>query len=90
MALGATRVEVFRLVMRQGMTLVVIGVVLGIALSLGSTRVIGRLLFGVAPTDAAVFGVVTGLLVASGVVACLVPARRATRVDPIVTLRSET
>jgi putative ABC transport system permease protein len=89
MALGATRAEVFMLVVRQGMMLVSVGVALGIALSLAATRILERLLFGVGATDLSVFAAVSAMLVAAGLAACLAPARRATSVDPIAVLRAE-
>jgi len=89
MALGARRWALLGLVMRQGMVLVVIGVVLGIAASLGVTRLLRAQLFGVGPTDPAVFAIMATALIIAGLAACVVPARRATRADPMLALRTE-
>jgi len=89
MALGAARGNVLQLVMRQGMSLVVIGLVLGILGALGVTRLLATQLFGVDPTDPATFTLVAVGLALVALVATLVPALRATRVDPLVALRQE-
>jgi putative ABC transport system permease protein len=89
MALGARPVLVFRLVIRQGMGLVVIGVVLGVAGAFAATRLLRAQLFGVEPTDPAVFVFVAITLTLAGLAACVVPARRATKADPIAALRLE-
>jgi putative ABC transport system permease protein len=88
-ALGAPGGDVLRLVMKQGMTLVLAGIVLGLAAAYGGTRVMASLLFGVEATDPATFAGVALLLVAVAALACYVPARRATKVDPTVALRYE-
>ena len=89
MALGASRSDILRLVMREGMLLATMGVVVGIAGALALTRFLTSLLFGVKPTDPATFvGVALALLLAA-MAACYVPARRAMRVDPMVALRHE-
>jgi predicted permease len=89
MALGASRREVLRLVVRNGMRMTFAGLGVGIVAALGVTRFLGGLLFGVKPTDAFTFGSVVILLSGVALLACYIPARRATRVDPIVALRYE-
>jgi predicted lysophospholipase L1 biosynthesis ABC-type transport system permease subunit len=87
MALGASRQSVRSMVMRQGLTVVVTGLGLGVALALALTRVIGSMLYGVSPTDPVTFALVAGLLLAVAALACLIPATRATRVEPVTALR---
>ncbi|HYE85200.1 MAG TPA: FtsX-like permease family protein, partial [Vicinamibacterales bacterium] len=87
-ALGAARRDIRRLVMTQGLTPVGIGMVVGLVLSAGAGRLIGTMLFGVTPTDAATYGAALGAMILSATLACLLPARRAMRVDPAVTLRT--
>jgi len=89
MALGASTIDVLKLVLRNGMTLVAIGVVIGIGGAFALTRLMVTLLFGVTPTDAVTIGVVSALLVGVALAACLLPARRAAKVDPLVALRYE-
>ena len=89
MALGAARGNVLQLVLRQGMSLVIIGLILGILGALGVTRLLSTQLFGVEPTDPATFTLVAVGLALVALVATLVPAMRATRVDPLVALRQE-
>ncbi len=89
MALGAQRREILELVVGQGMRPIAAGVGVGIAGAAGLTRFIGTLLFGVAPLDPLTFGIVIVLLTAVGLTACWIPARRATRVDPLTALRAE-
>jgi ABC-type lipoprotein release transport system permease subunit len=89
MALGARMSDVLKLVLRNGMSLALIGSVIGLAGAFAVTRVMSSLLFGVTPTDRATFIAVALLLIAVAFLACYIPARRATKVDPLVALRYE-
>jgi predicted permease len=89
LAMGAHQDDILQLVVRQGMKLVLVGIVLGIAGALALTRLMASLLYGVSATDPATFIAVTFLLVSVAMMACYVPARRAMRVDPVVALRHE-
>jgi ABC-type antimicrobial peptide transport system permease subunit len=89
MALGAQRGNVLRLVIKQGLRLAAIGVVIGLLGAWGLTRLMSTLLFGVTPTDWVTLVAVVGLLALVALIACYIPARRATRVDPLVALREE-
>jgi ABC-type antimicrobial peptide transport system permease subunit len=89
MALGARSTDVLRLVVRDGMRLAIVGVVVGLAGAFAITRVVDSLLFGITPTDLSTFTIVTLGLLLIALIACYVPARRATKVDPLVALRYE-
>jgi putative ABC transport system permease protein len=89
MALGARAADVLRMILRNGMTLVLAGIVIGVGGALALTRFLATLLFGVTPTDTLTFVVVSAVLIAVALIACLLPARRATRVDPLEALRYE-
>ena len=89
MAVGAQAHNVLALVLKQGMKLVLVGVVIGIPTSLAAARVLSSLLIGLTTSDVLTIGVVTVLVIAVTVLACYLPARRATRVNPLETLRYE-
>ena len=87
MALGAQRADVLRLVVGEGMKLVFIGALLGLGGALALTRLMKALLFGVNSTDPLTFIVIAALLLGVALLACWIPARQATKVDPMVALR---
>jgi putative ABC transport system permease protein len=89
LTLGAQRRDIFRLVAGRGARLTAVGIVLGVAGALVLTKALAALLYDVSPTDPATFGVLTAVMAAVSFAASALPARRATRVDPMVTLRSE-
>jgi putative ABC transport system permease protein len=89
LALGAQAGDVLRLILRQGLKLTLIGVALGLTAALALTRWMESLLFGVRPADPLTFGVIALVLLLVAICACWIPARRATRVDPLIALRSE-
>jgi putative ABC transport system permease protein len=89
MALGARPGQVVRLVLRDGLRLVIVGLVAGLAAAAGAARLIETLLFGVRPLDPMVYGGVAGVFTIVAIVACLVPSLRASRIDPLLALRAE-
>ena len=89
MALGADRAAVLRMVLGEAMRLSAAGVGLGLVGAFLTSRLLRSLLFGVTPSDAPTFAAIVGLLAATALVASYIPARRATRVDPMVALRYE-
>jgi ABC-type antimicrobial peptide transport system permease subunit len=88
-ALGARTSHVLRLVFRQGILQLAIGMTLGLALAAGVSQLVAAVLFDVQPRDPSVFVAVTGALTLAGLLACYVPARRAARVDPLAAMRAE-
>ena len=88
-ALGAQTPDVLRQVLREGVLLGVLGLAIGLVIAVATTRVLRSQLFGVTPTDPLSFMIVSVLLLTVAIMASYFPARRATRVDPIVALRSE-
>jgi predicted permease len=88
-ALGAPAGGVVRMVIRGGLAMTIPGIVIGVGISLAAGRLIASQLYGVSPRDPLVVAVCAGVLVAVAIVACLAPARRATKVDPMITLRAE-
>jgi putative ABC transport system permease protein len=89
MALGATGQNVMRLVLRQGIVLAIVGAAAGLAISFVLSRLIVSLLFEVKPTDLTTFAIATSVLFVSALLASYLPARRATKVDPLIALRYE-
>jgi predicted permease len=89
MALGASRTSVVRMIVRQGLTPVTVGLTLGVALALAMTRVVAQMLFAVEPTDPMTFAAVIAVLATVAAIACLVPARRAAAIDPMRALRAD-
>ena len=89
MALGASTADVLRLIFREGLLLAAAGIAIGMALALIATRLIASFLYGVSPFDLAIFIGVPVLLGLVSLLACWLPARRATLIDPIAALRSE-
>jgi putative ABC transport system permease protein len=90
MALGASKNDILRLVVHQGMTPALVGVVAGLAIAFGLTKVLASLLYGVKASDPVTFGMVAGILILIALVSTCIPARRAARVDPALALRDDT
>jgi putative ABC transport system permease protein len=89
MALGAARLDVLRLILRDGARMVATGAVIGLAASLGLTQLMSNMLFGVKPTDLPTFSLVIAALSSVALLACYIPARRAMNIDPAIALREE-
>ncbi|HEU5132214.1 MAG TPA: ABC transporter permease, partial [Pyrinomonadaceae bacterium] len=89
MALGARAANVLSLIMKNGLTLVLTGIVIGIGSAIGLTRFLATLLFGIEPTDSVTFVIVSAVFFVIAMLAALIPAMRAARVDPVIALRSE-
>ena len=89
MALGAQRIDILKIVLGEGALMIVFGVAAGLIGSAMLTRFLQTMLFEIKPTDPITFGVLTALLVSVALLACLIPAQRATRVDPLMALRHE-
>ena len=89
MALGAQQSDLLGLIVKNGLMLTLIGVAIGLAIAFALTRLMTTLLFGVTPTDAITFASVSAFLILVALIACYIPARRATKVDPLVALRYE-
>jgi putative ABC transport system permease protein len=89
MALGASHANILTMICKQGLKLTTLGLAGGLALALALTRLMSKLLFGISPTDPLTFLTIAVLLTLVALLACYLPARRATRVDPLVALRNE-
>jgi putative ABC transport system permease protein len=89
MAIGARPLDVFKMILGQGMKLALIGVGLGLVGAFIVTRFMATMLFGIEPTDATTFGAITAILIAVALLACYLPGRRATKVEPTISLRYE-
>jgi putative ABC transport system permease protein len=89
MALGAGRARIERMILRQGFLLIAVGIAIGLGVALAVSRVVVGVFRGVSATDPLTFVSVTVLLLAAALAGCLLPARRATRVDPMIALRYE-
>jgi ABC-type antimicrobial peptide transport system permease subunit len=89
MALGANRLDVVGLILKQGMRLTVIGIACGLVLAFAATRLLTGLLYGIRPGDPLTYAAVSLLLATVALVSCYVPARRAASIDPMKSLRAE-
>ena len=88
-SLGARPGDVFKMVLRQGMTLVIVGLAVGLLAAMMVTRLLASFLYGVSTTDALTFTAIPVLLTLVALLACYLPARRATKVEPLIALRYE-
>ena len=89
MAMGATPVRVFGMILKDGVQMIVPGVLIGVGAALAVTRLMTSMLFGVRPSDPTTFAVVGSLLSGVALLACYIPAHRAAKIDPMVALRYE-
>lgn len=89
LALGAGRKDILRLILAHGMKMAISGVVVGLIAAFALTRLMSTMLFGVRPTDPATFAIIAFVLLIVALLACYLPARRATKVDPLNALRTE-
>jgi putative ABC transport system permease protein len=89
MALGADSSAITSLIVWQGLTPALAGIAMGIGGGLACARLLQTMLYDASPTDPLVFGAVAALLIAITLAACFIPARRATRIDPVIALRAE-
>lgn len=89
LALGAEPGRILRMILNQGLILILTGAVIGLIGAMALTRMMSQLLFGVSATDPAVFAIISLLLIAFALVACFLPARKATQIDPLAALRHE-
>ena len=89
LALGAQTANIYALVLRDGMTPVLVGAAAGVGITAGFARIVGSLLFEVSPSNPAIVAGAVGVLLAVGIAACLLPARRAAAIDPMRALRAE-
>ena len=89
LALGAQRLEILRMILRESLRLVTTGIFCGVAVSVGAGRLIKTMLYGLPPHDTATLAIAIGVMTSVSMLAAYLPARRASRVDPIVALRYE-
>jgi len=89
MAIGAQPRDVFRMIIGRGLTLTIIGIAIGLIGAFALTRLMATMLFGVKPTDPATFASIAVMLTGVALIACYIPGRRATKVDPVLSLRYE-
>lgn len=88
MALGAKAGDVWKMVLKQGVIITAVGMVLGMVCAIGVSSVVANLLVGVSATDPLTFALITLLLSGMALIACFIPARRATKVDPVLAIRN--